>query len=111
MRDAYGGVGGVDTLSARAGAAEGVDADVLLLDLHVNLFGFGQDGDSDRGGVHAALGFGRGNALHAMYAGLVLHLRVDLVALEDGGDFLQAADVGRRFGEDLDLPAVLLGEA
>ncbi len=110
--DADGGVGGVDGLSAGAGGAEGVDAEVLGFDLDVDLFGLGEDGDGDGGGVDAALSFGGGDALDAVDAGLVLHLGVDLVALEDGGDFLEAAaDAGFGLGEDFDLPLVLLGEA
>ena len=35
-----------------------------------------------------------------------------MVAFEDGGDVFEAvADAGFGFGEDLDLPFVLLGEA
>ena len=73
VRDADGGVGGVDGLAAGAGGAEGVDAEVLGFDLDVDLFGFGEDGDGDGGGVDAALGFGGGDALDAVDAGLVLH--------------------------------------
>ena len=62
--------------------------------------------------MDAALGFGGGDALDAVDAGLVLHLGVDFVALDDGGDFFQAADdAGFGLGEDFDLPLVLLGEA
>src|ERR1700679_1658777 len=111
MCDADGRVGGVDRLAAGAGGAEGVDAEVLLFDLDVNFFSFGEDGDGYSRGVDAALGFGGGHALHAMNAGLVLHLRVDLVAFDDGGDVLEAAYVGLGFGEDFYLPLVLLGEA
>jgi hypothetical protein len=39
--DADGRVGGVDRLTAGAGAAEGVDAEVLGFDLDVDLFGLG----------------------------------------------------------------------
>ena len=63
------------------------------------------------GGVDAALGLGGGDALDAVDAGLVLHLRVDLVAFEDGGNVFETADVGGGLGEDFDFPAVLLGEA
>ena len=112
VRDADGGVGGVDGLAARAGGAEGVDAEVFGFDLDVDFFGFGEDGDSDGGGVNAALGFGGGDALNAVDSGLVLHEGVDLVAFEDGGDVLEtAADAGLGLGEDFDLPLVLLSEA
>ena len=110
--DADGRVGGVDRLAAGAGGAEGVDAEVLGFDLDVDLFGLGQDGDGDGGGVDAALGLGGGHALDAVHAGLVLEQRVDAVAFDDRGDVLEAvADAGLGLGEDLDLPAVLLGEA
>jgi hypothetical protein len=61
--------------------------------------------------VDAALGLGGGHALDAVDARLVLHLGVDLFAFEDGGDVLEAADVGVSLREDFDLPSVLLGEA
>ena len=111
MRDADRRVGGVDRLAAGAGGAEGVDAEILVFDLDVDFFGFGEDGDGDGRGVDAALGFGRGNALYAVDAGLVLHLGVDVLAFDDGGDVLEAAYIGLGFGEDFDLPLVLLGEA
>jgi hypothetical protein len=109
--DADGRVGGVDRLAAGTGGAEGVDAQIFLLDFDVDFFGFGQHGDGDGGGVDAALGFRSGNALHAMHAALVLHLRVDAVAFDERDDFLEAADRGLGLGEDFDLPAVLLGKA
>src|ERR1035437_3261248 len=61
--------------------------------------------------MDAALGLGGGNALPAVYAALPLHLGVDAVALDDGDDLLEAADAGLGHGEQLDLPAVLLGKA
>jgi hypothetical protein len=62
--------------------------------------------------VDAALGFGGGDALDAVHAGLVFELGVDVVAFDDGGDVLEAvADAGLGLGEDFDLPLVLLGEA
>jgi hypothetical protein len=84
---------------------------ILGLDLDVDLFGLGEDGDGDGRGVDAALGLGRGDTLHAVDAGLVLEQGVDAVAFDDGGDVLEAvADAGLGLREDLDLPAVLLGE-
>src|SRR6266851_35656 len=112
VRDADRRVGGVDRLAAGAGGAEGVDAEILGLDLDVDLFGFGEDRYGDSRRVNAALGFGGGDALDAMDAGLILELRVDVVAFDDGGDVLEAvADAGLGLGEDFDLPLVLLGEA
>ena len=54
----------------------------------------GRIGDGDRGGVHAALLFGHGHALHAMHAAFVLQLGVDLGAADQRDDFLEPADAG-----------------
>ncbi len=111
MGDADRRIGGVDRLAARPGGAEGIDAQVLCLDLDVDVLGLWQHRDGDRRGMHAALRLGLGNALHAMHPALVLHLRVDAVALDDRDDFFHAAHAALRLGEDFDLPAMLFGEA
>src|SRR5580704_3981570 len=64
--DAHGGVRGVDGLVAGTRGAEGVDPQVLGLDLDVDFVGFGKDGNGGGGSMRAALGFGVGNALDAM---------------------------------------------
>src|SRR6185312_16185263 len=110
VRDADRGVSRVDGLATGAGGAEGVDAEIFVFDLDVDFFSFGENSDGYRGGMDAALRFRCGNTLHAMDAGLILHLRVDLVAFEDGGDVLEAADVGVGLGKDFDLPLVLFGK-
>src|SRR5205085_8739489 len=71
MGNADGGVSSVDGLAAGAGGAESVDAEVLGLDFDVDLFGLGQDRHGDGGGVNAALGFRRWDALDAMDSRLV----------------------------------------
>ena len=86
--DAHGRVGCVDGLAARAGRAKRIDAQVFGFDLDVDILSFGQDGDRDRGSVHAALLLGSGYALHAMDTALVFQLRVDALAFDDGDDFL-----------------------
>ena len=91
VRDAHGGVGGVDGLAAGAGRAEGVDAQILGFDLDVDFVGFGKNGDGGGGSVNAALGFRGGHALHAMHAAFVFQLGIDFVALDGGDDFLHAA--------------------
>src|SRR5256885_13119287 len=63
VRDADGGIGGVDGLAAGAGRTEGVDAQVLGFDLDVDIVGFGENRDSGGGSVDAALRFGCRNAL------------------------------------------------
>ena len=106
VRDAHGGVGGVDALTAGAGGAVGVNAQVGLLDVDVDLIRLGQHGHGCRGGLDAALGLGLGDALDAVDAGLVLHDGVDALAGDLELDGLEAARVGRGAGEHLDLPAL-----
>ena len=89
--------------------AETVDADVLLLDLDLDVLGLRQDGDRGRRRVDAARALGRWNALHAVDAALVLEAGVGAVALDDRRDRLDAADAGVVPVDDLDLPAPPLG--
>ena len=71
--DADGAVGLVDVLAARAAGAEGVDAQVGRVQLHLRGgVGLGQHGDGAGAGVDATLRLGGGNALHAVAAGLEL---------------------------------------
>ena len=109
VRDAHSGVSRVDALSTRAAGAEHVDAQVVLVDVDLNLVGLGKHGNGRRGRVDAALAFRLGHALHAVHAGLVLHDGVHLVALHLELDFLVTACLGRGNVHKLDLP--LLGRA
>ena len=56
------------------------------------------------------LRFGRRHALHAVHAALVLQPAVDVLAGDDGDDFLEAAGAAVVDRQHLDLPAVALGE-
>ena len=78
--DADRGVGGVDALAARAAAAEDVDAQVVLVDRHVDLLGLGQHQDAGRAGVHPALRLGDRHPLHAVHAALELQQAVRRLA-------------------------------
>ena len=92
VRDAHGGVGLVDVLPARAGCAEGVDAQVGGIQFHFAHFvRFGQDGDGTGGGMDTALRFGGGHALHAMRAGFEFQHGVGALADDARDDFLVAA--------------------
>ena len=108
--DAHGGVGSVNALTTRARGAVGVDAQVGLVDLDVNLLGLGKHGDGCRGGLDAALGLGLGNALDAVHAGLELHDGVDAVALDLELDGLKAAGLAGAGVEHGGLPAARLAE-
>ena len=111
MGDAHGGVGGVNALTARAGGAVGVDAQVGLVDLDVDLLGLGKYGDGSRGGLNAALGLSLGNALDAVHAGLELHDGVDAVALDLELDGLKATGLAGAGIEHGSLPAARLAKA
>ena len=109
--DAHGGISGVNALTARTGGAVGVDAQVGLVDLDVDLLGLGKYGDGRRGGLDTALGLGLGNALDAVHAGLELHDGVDAVALDLELDGLKAAGLAGAGIEHGGLPAARLAEA
>ena len=83
----------------------------LLVDLDLDVLDLGQHGDGRGRGVDAPLRLGRRNALHAVHAGLELHLRVDLVALDAERDFLEAAALGLVGVDLLDLPLLEVGVA
>src|ERR1039457_1359306 len=104
--DAHGRIRGVDALPAGAGGTEGIDADVLGLDLDLNFVGFGQDRHRDGGGMHAALLLRYGHALHAVHATFVLQFGVDLGAGDQRDHVLEAADAALTGGGDYHLPAL-----
>ena len=58
--------------------------------------------------MHAALTFGLGHTLHAVYAALKLEPRVHLVTRHAEHDLLVAAQLGLGFVHDLGLPAALV---
>ena len=109
--DAHGRIGRVDALAAGAARAEGVDAEVLGVDLDVDFLGLRQHRHGRGGRVDAAARFGRRHALHAVHAALVLQPAVDVLAGDDRDDFLEAAGAAVVDRQHLDLPAVALGEA
>ena len=112
MGDADGGVGFVDVLTARAGCAEGVDAQFGGVQLDVFEFvRFGHDGDGTGGGMDTALAFGDGDALHAVAARFEFQTTVRPESDDAGDDFFIAAQLAFVGGNDFDLPAVALGVA
>ena len=83
----------------------------FCVDLDVDFFGFGQHGHRRGRGVDPAAGFGGRHALDAVHAALVLQPAVDVLALDERDDFLDAAAAGVAEVEDVDLPALALGVA
>jgi len=64
-----------------------------------------------RGSMNAALRFRGGNALDAMHATFIFQLGINLLPLNRGDDFLEAADGRRRAFQDFDFPALRFGVA
>ena len=110
MGDAHGAVRGVDRLATRPAGAKHVDAQILLVDSHVHIFGFRQHGHRRRRRMNTPLGFGLRYALHAVHAGLIFHAREHTLAGDIGDDFLVAARRAFACRNDVDLPAVTIGE-
>ena len=116
MGDADSGVGGVDTLTALAGRAIDVDAEIGFVDLHfLDLVGLRIHENAGRGGMHASLRFGDRHPLHAMDATLELQPRPDAVERILGLDrqrrVLVATQVRDVRVENLDSPAAAFGVA
>ena len=65
-------VGGVDRLAAGPRRAIDVDAQILVVDMDVDILGFGQHRDGRRRGVDAPAAFGHGHALDAVDAAFEL---------------------------------------
>ena len=61
--------------------------------------------------MNPALRFGLGNALHAVPAGLVAEMLVNLVPLHTENDFLVAAGIAGAGGDLFNIPAVRPGIA
>lgn len=105
VRQADRRVGRIDRLSAGTRSAEDILADVVHRDFYVELLGFGQHGHRSGRGVDAALRFGLGYALHAVYARFVFERTIDIVARDFHHDLLVSAGRAFREGGDFVLPA------
>ena len=92
MRDANGRIGGVHGLSARAGGAEGVNTQILGFNFDVDIFRFGENGDSRRRCVDATLLLGGRDALDAMHSAFIFQLRINFLALNRRYHFFHSAD-------------------
>src|SRR5262249_29095879 len=98
----------VDRLAAWAGRAECVNSQVLGIYLDVDLFGFGQDGDSDSRSVNAARCLSLGYSLDSMNSRFMLQPGEHPVALNQQYCFLDASDARLGYVESLNLPGLSL---
>ena len=88
-----------------------VDAQVLGVDVDLDLVGFRKHGDRSGRRVNATLAFRLRNALHAMHAALELHDGINLVALHLELNFLIAASIGGAHIHSFGLPTLRIAEA
>ena len=117
MGDAHGGVRRVHALATLAGGPVDVDAQVLVIDLHVlDLVGFGVDQDAGGGGLDASLRLGHGDTLHPVDAALELEdapcaVTGRLLRPDRHGEVLDATQIGLVGVQHFTGEAVLLGVA
>ena len=95
-------------LTARAGGAEGVDAQVLHVQRKVHLFGLRHHSYRGRGGVDAALRLGLRHALHTVHTALVLEAIVGPGTVHRKDGLLHAAKLRLVEVEHFQLPALAL---
>src|SRR3546814_12287891 len=100
-----------DVCSSDLGAlrAVGVDPQILVVDVDVDLLGLRQHRDGCSRGVDAPTAFGHRHTLHAVRAGLELPAGADARAGDLRARLLLAADLDLRGIDDLEPPALLLG--
>jgi hypothetical protein len=79
--------------------------------LEFHFLGDRKNGHGCGGGVDAALGFGGGDALHAVDATFVAQAAEDGVADDFEDDFLESAEAGRAGIDGLELESLRLGVA
>src|SRR5712692_2428182 len=93
--DAHGRIRRVDALPAWSGGTEDIDTEIGWINVHLDLFGFRQNGDRHSRGVNTPLGFGGGHTLHPVRAAFKFELAVNVLALDGSNDFLKATGFRR----------------
>jgi len=100
----------IDVLSALAARPENIDTQVGIVDLDINILGFGQYGYGSRRRVDATTGLGLGHALHTVHTTFVLQHAVGLVAFDAEGDLLVPAALALGEIDHIDAPALGFAE-
>src|ERR1700694_4198424 len=103
--DADRGFGLVDVLAAGALRGDGLDPEVIALDLDVDLLDLRQHGYRRRRGVNAPLRLGVGHALHPVHAGFEFQFGERAAAPHFGDDFLDTAPGAFAGGDHLNRRA------
>ena len=104
-------VGRVHPLSAGSRGAVGVDPQIALLHLDLDLFGLRQHGDRGGRGMDPPRGLGDRHALHAVDPPFVLEAAVRPFALDDRRELLDPAGLGLREVDQLHPPPLPVGVA
>ena len=107
--DTDGRLGLVDVLAAGTAGTVGVDLQVGRVDLDVNFFGLGQNGNGRSRSLDAARAVGDGNALDTVAAALVLEAGPCALTFDQEADFLDAAQLGLVDVHDFDGEALAFG--
>ena len=112
MGDAHRAFGLVDMLAAGALRPEHIDAQVLVIDLNVDILGFRQHRHGGGGSVDAALVFSGGHPLHPVDATLEFQFCISAAAVDLQGGVLDAAQIAfgtvHHFGTPALQPAITL---
>ena len=96
MRYAHGGVGGVDTLAARAACMVHVDANVIGANLDIDIVGqHRNDLDAGKRSLAALLVVGGANAHQAVNTGLGTKHAKGILAFDGKGRAIDADNLGR----------------
>ena len=109
VRDADGALGLVDVLTARAGAAVGVDLQVLRVDVHLDGVHLRQHGHGGGAGVDASAGLRLRYALDAVHPAFKLQAGVRPLPADEQACLTHAAELRLVEVRKLGLPAVRVG--
>ena len=109
MRNAYGGVGGVDALTARAARVVHVHANIVGTNLDIDIVRqHGDDLNAGKRGLAALLVVGGANAHQTVDAGLGAQHAKRVLALDGKGRAIDADNLSRGAVVNGDLPAATL---
>ena len=109
--NAHSRIGLIDVLTTRATGAIGIDAQIRIIDIDLDILDLRQDRDRGRRGMDSTLRLSIWHALHPVHAAFKLQAAKHAVAIDRGNDFLKAARIAFGQGLNLDPPALKLGIA
>src|SRR5690242_8657299 len=105
MGDPHRAVGRIDRLSTGPAGAKDVDAQLLIVDPYIHLFGLREHRNGRRRSMYAAASFGLRHALDAVHAGFELQPREDVGTADRRARLLATPETGLGKIEKLEPPA------